>query len=231
MSSDSVGTTGSIAARFAQFWRDEASLSILLILLIGSELVLPAVAPSRPAHDPITGVIFSCVLLSGAATVWHRNRRPVRFVALLCVLAAVVWWVGWFLPDGPLLAFQPAITAFALAFLAFLVVSSVLRADAVTRRQIQGAIAAYLLLGLAWASAYEWVALRDPGAFSSGAGPMQWTYFSLVTLTTMGYGDITPIAPAARSLAVAEAITGQMYIAILISRLVALSIAHNSRRG
>ncbi len=56
------------------------------------------------------------------------------------------------------------------------------------------------------------------------ASGRQWIYYSLVTLTTMGYGDITPVAPVARSLAVAEALTGQLYVAILISRLVALEL-------
>jgi hypothetical protein len=229
MSSDSAPISGHLGARFVRFWRDEASLSVLLMLLIGSELVLPAVAPNRPAHDPITGILFSCVLLAGAGTVWSRKRWLVRAVMVLCIVAAVVWWVGWSDPGGAAAAFQPAMTVIILALLALLVLSSVLRAGSVTRRQIQGAIAAYLLLGLAWASAYEWIALRDPRAFSGGDGPMQWTYYSLVTLTTMGYGDITPIAPVAQSLAVAEAITGQMYIAILISRLVALSLARDSR--
>ena len=211
-----------------RFWRDEVSLSVLLIVLIGSELVLPAIAPNRPAHDPITGVLVSCVLLAGAATVWSRNRWLVRAVTLLCFVAPVVWWLGWSDPDGTLAAFQPAVTVVVLALLALMVLASVLRAGTITRHQIQGAIAAYLLLGLAWASAYEWIALRDPMAFSGSVGAMQWTYYSLVTLTTMGYGDVTPISPAARSLAVAEAITGQMYIAILISRLVALSLGRDA---
>jgi len=95
-------------------------------------------------------------------------------------------------------------------------------------------VAAYLLLGLAWAGAYEWVALRDPSAFAgaigaSGGGDGPWIYYSLVTLTTMGYGDILPVSPVARSLAVAEAFTGQLYLAILISRLVALELQARPR--
>ena len=103
---------------------------------------------------------------------------------------------------------------------------SVLRAGTVTRHQIEGAIAAFLLLGLAWANAYEWLALHNPSAFRGlgAADAMQWPYYSFVTLTTVGYGDITPVSPGARSLAVSEALTGQMYVAILISRLVSLSL-------
>jgi hypothetical protein len=110
----------------------------------------------------------------------------------------------------------------------------VFRQGLVTRQRIEGAVAAYLLLGLVWASAYRLVSLQIPDAFT-GAVPHQdelsagWVYYSFVTLTTMGYGDITPVAPMARSLAVLEALTGQLYPAILLGRLVSLQLVSSSR--
>jgi hypothetical protein len=72
------------------------------------------------------------------------------------------------------------------------------------------------------------VALAHPGAFAGALnaadGGGELIYFSFVTLTTMGYGDITPIHPIARSLAITEALTGQLYIAILLARLVSLEL-------
>lgn len=212
---------------FARFWQAEKSLSVLLGLLIVSELILPALLPGRGPRDPVTGAFFSCILVAGAAAVWRRHAPwAARVVGALCLLAVLAWWAAWFDPRGTLTLWRPATNAVTLALLALMVLASVLRAGTITRNQIEGAIAAYLLLGLAWAGAYELVALRDPSAFVGlgASGGLQWTYYSLVTLTTMGYGDITPVAPAARSLAVAEALTGQMYVAILISRLVALSL-------
>jgi voltage-gated potassium channel Kch len=212
---------------FARFWQAEQSLSVLLFILVMSEFIVPVIAPDRGARDPLAGTFLSFVLIAGAATVWRHARAAVRLVILgVCLGAIAVWWAAWLNPSGLLAAWRPASTAVVLAALAMVVVSSVLRAGTVTRHQIQGAIAAFLLLGLAWASAYEFVALRDPLAFRGlgATDAMEWTYYSFVTLTTVGYGDITPVAPAARSLAVAEAITGLMYVAILISRLVALSL-------
>ena len=75
------------------------------------------------------------------------------------------------------------------------------------------------------------MALWHPGAFAiafAGRSSNQWTYYSFVTLTTMGYGDIMPVHPLARALAVLEALTGQLYLAILLARLVSLEI--QSRR-
>jgi len=212
---------------FTRFWRADRSLSVLLVLLVFSDLILPAIAPARGSRDPLSGAFFSCVLIAGAASVWQHARRLIgRVVALVCLGVVVVWWLAWFDPAGALAEWRPASTAVVLALLAVVVVTSVLRAGTVTRHQIEGAIAAFLLLGLAWANAYEWLALHDPAAFRGlgTADAMQWPYYSFVTLTTVGYGDITPVSPGARSLAVSEALTGQMYVAILISRLVALSL-------
>ena len=95
-----------------------------------------------------------------------------------------------------------------------------------TLHRVQGAVAAYLLLGLVWGYAYQLVAALAPGAFANAvATPGQdhnLIYFSFVTLTTVGYGDVTPVHPAARSLALMEALTGQLYPAILLARLVTL---------
>ena len=188
---------------FRQFWRGEKSLSVLLILLVVSELIVPAIWPDKGPRDPVTGAFLSCVLLAGAATVLQHARRWLRWVAIACVLAVIAWWLELIDPTGLLGTLRPGSTAVILVMLALVVVASVLRAGTITRHQIEGAIAAFLLLALAFAAAYEWIALRDPAAFhgADASGSHQWTYYSLVTITTMGYGDILPVAPAARSLA------------------------------
>jgi voltage-gated potassium channel Kch len=115
----------------------------------------------------------------------------------------------------------------SIAAMAAVVLAQTFRAGPVNVHRIQGAVAAYLLLGLAWTLAYELVAFRAAGAFSGtglgGAERPDFIYFSFVTLTTVGYGDVTPVDPVARSLAVAEALTGQLYPAILLARLVSLA--------
>ena len=92
--------------------------------------------------------------------------------------------------------------------------------------RVFGAIVLYLLIGLIAAFAYSALYGINPGAFSklpSGEGGFRdWLYFSFVTLTTLGYGDITPIAPSARAIAMLEALVGQLYPAIIIARFVSL---------
>ena len=210
----------------ARFWQRDESLSILLGLLIVFAFVLPPLAPGDGTSGTLTAALFSLVLVAGIATVMRQNRWLAGAVAILCLVALPLRWLAWNQAGGKFAIWSAAAETFTLALLAAVVLTKVLLPGTVTRHRLVGAVAAYILLGLAWAGAYEWLALRDPAAFAgatTGAGK-QWIYYSFVTLTTMGYGDILPVQPAARSLATAEALTGQLYLAILISRLVALEL-------
>ena len=94
--------------------------------------------------------------------------------------------------------------------------------------KIIGAICIYLLMGLIWALSYLLIAQATPGAFN-GLDQLPWyenfadvSYYSYVTLTTLGYGDISPVAPVARFLVFMEAIVGVFYMAILVASLVGI---------
>ena len=154
----------------------------------------------------------------------------------MVVLAAVLAYVAHELaPSATLAAWSGAGTVAVLGLFCFVVLAQVFRSGPVTRDRILGAVAAYLLFGLTWASAYHLVAMHIPEAFA-GAAPKDseswsaWTYFSFVTLTTVGYGDITPVSQPARSLAMLEALTGQLYPAILLARLVSLELLNRPER-
>lgn len=112
----------------------------------------------------------------------------------------------------------------------YVLIKSIFSGYRVTGDKIFAAISCYLLLGLFWALVYGILENIDPTAF--GRVMPQWggsfsdlIYFSFTTLTTMGYGDITPQTAAAQTLAYFEAISGQLFVAILIARLVGMNIA------
>ena len=95
---------------------------------------------------------------------------------------------------------------------------------------IKGGICVYLLLGMIWAFFYESIALFDPQAFN--VENPTFFYFSYTTLTTVGYGDIVPVHPVARTLSNLEGITGQVYLAVFVARLVGLYIVQEmSEKG
>jgi hypothetical protein len=209
-----------------RFWGSDVSLSAFLGVLV----LLLFVAPSFAARDGngrsvVLDAGFTVLLFSGIAAI---SVGPVLRVLLtvLVVVATVVRW-GAFSPAARVSAGLMSIVAMTIV-----VLTQVFRSGTVTVHRVQGAVAAYLLLGLAWALAYDLVASLDPAAFTGGtsvAGDRTpFAYFSFVTLTTVGYGDVTPVHPVARSLAMAEALTGQLYPAILLARLVSLSTTGSS---
>lgn len=105
--------------------------------------------------------------------------------------------------------------------------------DELSSNRIVGAICVYLLLGTLWAFLYTVVELAAPGSFAGIGefGVADWesdfVYFSFITLTTLGYGDITPVSGTARVLVYAQAVFGVFYIAVLVSSLVSIHLAAN----
>lgn len=207
---------------------------IPLLIALGASLV---VYPLMVELDLLRlfRVVFVGFLAVAAYAISGARGRPILTLAL-AVPAVVVQLLVVAFPDG---GTRLAATIFALIFLVlviWVVSRSVLEGGRVTGDKIAGAVCVYLLLGLAWALVYGLIAQLQPGSFELPAGPggvapsagdeYSFIYFSFVTLTTLGYGDITPTSLFARSFAWMEALTGQLYLAILIGRLVALQIIH-----
>ena len=109
------------------------------------------------------------------------------------------------------------------------------RTGPITWSRVQGGISAYLLLGLAWASAYQFLEQLHPGAFRFVSTPAdldqltaKFTYYSFTTLTTLG-SDIVPVFPFARSLTIAESVIGQLFPAVLMGALVAMALQYRPK--
>jgi len=210
---------------FQEFLGTDAALSTLLAVLAILIFVVPSVGLVGARGRLLLDVAFTAVIIAGMAAVSSR-RRAVHVIAAIGLVALAIRWAGRVAPSTTL-EIATAISGLAsILALAYVVMVQVFRAGPVNRQRVQGAIALYLLLGVAWAETYFAIALVRPGAFSIPAtvDESSWDYYSFVTLTTVGYGDITPVAPLARSLAVLEALVGQLYPAILLARLVALEV-------
>src|SRR5678816_2712846 len=177
----------------------------------------------------IVSGLFSAVLLAGVVAVADRKR--VMVIAIVLAIPAIAGrWINHFRPD----LIPPAVfLAAGLILIAFVVGNLLLfvfRAPSVNTEVLCASISAYLMLGLMWTMAYWLVDQLTPGgafAFNTITGKQSMKgfnafYFSFITLSTVGYGDITPVSRIARWLAAMEALTGLLYVAVLISRLVSL---------
>jgi voltage-gated potassium channel Kch len=214
--------------RLSVFWSTDRSLSVFLgLLLVAVFIVLPL---AEQEGMLIASVGFSVLLVAGVALV-AKNRMTRGLVAGAAGVALIIHWTQHVVP-GTRLSMMSAFSSLCfLAILAGVVFREVLNKGPITLHRVQGAVAVYLLLGLIWAFAYDMVLLSAPDAFHSSELTVQHKtvtppliYFSVMTLTTVGYGDITPIHPMARALAMLEAVIGQLFPVILIARLVAMEL-------
>jgi hypothetical protein len=214
-----------VLARLVRFWKSDAGLSIFAGLLLLRVFVLPPLLPPS-FEDSLAGhAVAALVLISGVLALAERGLAgrllvPTAAASTAVMLASSVWIVPEPVIEGAELA--------SVVLLLTVVLVQTFTAGPVTRHRMLGGIAAYLLLGVAWAKAFALLEAVRPGSFSGAIGApggrRGWFYFSFVTLTTVGYGDILPVHPAARSLAMLEAVTGPLYIAILLARLVSLTV-------
>ena len=162
------------------------------------------------------------------------DRRTQWIIALGLAIPAGVWnTVFAFRPEPPIAVPTLIFTILFLVFTSVSLLRAVLRAERVTRDTIYGALSVYLLMAITWAAAYFLLVAVQPNGIvmdpvRHANHTMDWfdcVFYSFVTLTSLGYGDIVPITPQARSLSILEAVSGIMYVAVLIARLVSLHSA------
>lgn len=195
-----------------------AWLLVLLLAVIGVDPALEAMGLRGRTLE----WMLALALLAAAAGAWRVGRSR---VFVLCSGAALVAWLALHvLRFGPGPALAPALLGGAgLAMAAFLV-AGVLAEGRVDAERICAALCVYLLAGIAFGGLFAALEAVAPGSLA-GSAPIDLddaVYFSFVTLATLGYGDIAPAASAPRALAVLEAVFGQLYLAVLIARLVSL---------
>jgi len=177
----------------------------------------------------VEAALMTLVLCMGVLAV--GARRKTLLWAIILVLPAVLGnWAHHFWPERwPL----EAVTIARLVFVAFVVARLllfILRAPRVNSEVLCAGISIYLLLGILWTFAYTAVARLTPDAFafsvpasaSHEMAGFNAFYYSFITLTTVGYGDITPVSNVARMLAIMESICGTLFVGVLIARLVSL---------
>jgi hypothetical protein len=209
------------------------------ILVTG--LATAVIAPLLSHHDGmqwVLGLLILFVVVGSLRAVWGERRLFALVAAVgggsvLMENFASFSSAGWSAPASDIVG------ALFLMLVCYGILSDIFSRDEITTDTVFGAAAVYLILGLLFARLFLLVEHLSPGSFQiTGDLARNVTerplgvlhYFSLITLTTVGYGDIIPISPFARSLAAVEAVIAQLYIAAVIARLVALYTAHAEAR-
>ncbi len=191
-----------VAEQTAAAWgQGTVQLGFLSVLVVA----LWTVRGSRGLFRSGLGALGVLLLLT-IASYWLSNAglRLAQLAALITFLSGITW--------------------FAFRHVLF-------KSGSIDANRLLGAVSIYLLLGLIWAIVYAGILEFDPSAFNGDVGGPwletipEFVYFSFVSLTTLGYGDISPATPIARFVVYLEAITGQLYLAIMVAGLVGVGIA------
>ena len=213
----------------SEFWSGDLGLTLLTISLA---ILLFVITPMREAGLEgrlLFELIMLALMIFGALSV-PQSRFSIYFVIGFVLVNAIVLGAGRVHLTPFLQLLGSTLTTITLLLYVRIVLLVMFRVGRITWSRIQGGVSAYLLIGLAWASAYSVLEQLQPGSFRFVTVPTsldqltaKLTYFSFCTLTTVG-GEITPFLPFARSIAIAEAIVGQLFPAILIGALVSMAM-------
>lgn len=203
-------------------WEREQGFSLLLALLVATLFVAPLVKEAFPGLAAVTSGLSYLLFVVGALVV-SRTVWGALAVSVLAGAAIALEIVRQIDASDPFVAWRLGAACLTFGVFALVTLARVFAPGPVTSHRLVGAVVAYLLVGLTWAHAYGLIEAVRHGSFQvageSGEAYPRFLYFSFVTLTTVGYGDITPVSSAARALSNLESLVGVLYPAILIGRL------------
>jgi hypothetical protein len=221
--------TRSLSLRQVYF---ERRFIILFVSLLAVILVTPLVQGFVGIHI-VWNIFISAILLSGVHAISGR-RRNVYIASLLALPMLASIWSEYFVENKYVVIVG---TLCGVVFFAYMIVNIlhfIYKQDEVTRDLIVGAAVVYLLMAMMWTFIYKVVEMAHPGAFTISATDiherLRFTYFSLVTITTLGYGDIVPTTGLASALATLEAVVGQLYLVTTVAWLVGVRVSQSRER-
>ena len=206
----------------------------LLFFTLLLALVVPALVPQGSVISVLFTAFFTAILFSGLYAVSRERGHFLIGLSIAAPAAILNWWsqISYVLAIdllGKLLA------AVFMAYLAWLILVHIMRSPRVDMNLVYASICIYLLVGFLCGFGFSVIELLNESAIKYAATDVlagvparevRTLYYSFVTLTTLGYGDITPVSAPARVLAMTEALTGQLMLVVLVARLVALHITH-----
>jgi hypothetical protein len=202
-----------------------------LMMIIGLRPLLEDWIGTRIWADVFTDIFFGFALLSGLHAVKGQPRQ-LRLSMLLVSGIVLLSMLHYMLKSQIFFRWQQGFSGVFLLQMLAMILIHIEKENEVTLDLIMASACAYILIGMVWAYFYHFVEVLHPKSFTlpwtPGDDLWDFYYYSFVTLTTVGYGDIVALTKPARALSILEALTGQLYLAIMISRLVGL---HASQSG
>jgi hypothetical protein len=235
MANDSASTRSAVLnMHMSEFWSGDLGLTLTTISLL---VLLFVITPLREAGLPgrlFFDLIMVTLMISGSLAV-NQSHAATALVVVVVFADGAILGAGRLHPTPFLHQFGSILSTVTLLLYVRIVLLVMFRKGPITWSRIQGGVCAYLLLGMAWASAYQFLEQRYPGSIQFVTAPVdidqltsKLTYFSFGILTSLG-SDIAPVHPFARSLTLGEAVVGQLCPALLMGALVAMAMQSRSK--
>ena len=206
---------------------------LVLLILILLMLVLTPFFDEFVQTRILMDIFLTTIFISIICTI--RLKRTQAIIASILVFPLIVaTWSTYFIEIKTISLLTRIFGVLFFAYAAINILRIIVKSEKVTRETIFAAIVAYLLIALMWAFLYMILELASPGSFSfpdwgSRGETMQFEYLSFVTITTLGYGDITPVTDKASALVIIEAVIGQIYLVVLVAWLVGMHVSRRSK--
>jgi hypothetical protein len=204
----------------------------LLVLLLGMFILVPVVEELIQA--PALGELFFSAVVCYATYSFNHNKRTLAAAVVAALPAIALMWLNRFVQVKWLVVCGNLCGIVLLSIITTAILAHIFRQKNIDSDIIAGAFVVYLLMALMWSLLYGLLETAQPGSFKFAEGTPffrreVFTYFSFVTITTVGYGDITPVTLVARAFSNLEAVVGQLYLVILVSWLVGMYVSARSK--
>jgi voltage-gated potassium channel len=216
-------------------------LGTLLMLILAMPVVLEALAETAPAAARATTIFGGLCLMIAAVLVVSGSHGMRTFALCLLAPSVLIEAAALFLWPGNLLLVHLALRSAFVVFIIGAMLRDLFSPATITFDTVCSSLCVYLLIGIAWENVYAILEITSPATIMStirtpadqpqiGVDPdlariLRMRYFSFATLTSVGYGDIVPGTTVARMCAVTEALMGQIYLLVMVSRLVGLQVS------
>ena len=212
--------------------RSKERFLILVCLILGTIVLVP-ILKGFAALRIFLDIFITAIYISMVYTVSDKKRH-LYIGALFAMAMLISLWLHYFLQNNLVFAIGRICGILLLIMVIINILAFIFKSEDVTIEVIYAAMLVYLLMALMWSFVYGLLELINPASFNVTLSPdqgyqMRFIYYSFVTITTLGYGDITPATELASSFSILEAVVGQLYLVVVVARLVGMHVSSKSR--
>jgi len=212
--------------------RSKERFLILGCLILGTIVLVPIL--QRFANLRIFLDIFITAIYISMVYIVSHKKRHLYIGTLFAMVMLIVLWLQYFYQNNLVIAIGRISGILLFIMVITIILAFIFKSEEVTIEVIYAAILVYLLMALMWSFVYILLELIDSASFNVTLSPdqsyqMRFIYYSFVTITTLGYGDITPTTELASSFSILEAVVGQLYLVVVVAWLVGMHVSSKSR--